>query len=40
MKDTFVEKWRQTVTDFWRTVSRPGGDRTDERYVITLNKGS
>ena len=39
MRDTIVEKWRQTVTDIWRTVHGAEKDRPDERYVITLNKG-
>ena len=41
MRDGIVEKWRQTVTDVWRTLG--GGEKekyaTGERYVITLNKG-
>ncbi len=41
MRDTIVEKWRQTVTDVWRTLG--GGEKekytTGDRYVITLNKG-
>ena len=39
MRDEFAERWRQTVTDFWRTVNGGEKDRTGERYVITLNKG-
>jgi hypothetical protein len=39
MRDTIVEKWRQTVADIWRTVRCGEKDRPDERYVITLNKG-
>jgi hypothetical protein len=39
MRDTLVEKWRQTVADVWRTLGGAHQDRTGERYVITLNKG-
>ena len=39
MKDTVYEKWKQTVTDLWRTVNCAGGCWSGERYVITLGKG-
>jgi hypothetical protein len=39
MRDTMYEEWRQTVTDLWRSVNGAGGCWSDERYVITLNKG-
>ena len=40
MRDEFMERWRQTVTDLWRTVNCAGGCWSGERYVITLGKGS
>ena len=39
MEDGYAERWKQTVTDFWRTVTCAGGCWSGERYVITLDKG-
>jgi hypothetical protein len=35
----FRKKWHQTVMDVWRTLNCTGGCFSEERYVITLNKG-